>query len=104
MQEPEDISVETIHTENDELTRRLRGLQWPSASTEVRERCWDAFNARLAKRLGPGDKDPRPRRNAASRLEYRRRAVALNIPPAQITSGRRAWAARPTRRVTAFVA
>jgi hypothetical protein len=104
MREPEDINFETIQPENDELIRRLRELQWPSVRTEVRDRCWDAFNARLAERLGPSDEDLRPRRTAASRLEYRRRAAAPNIPPALITSGRRAWTARPTRRVSAFVA
>jgi hypothetical protein len=104
MRDPEDTNFETFPTGNDELVRRLRELQWPSVRSEVRERCWDAFNARLAERLGPADRDLGPRRNAGSRLEYRRRATTLNVPPALISSGRRAWTARPTRRVTAFVA
>jgi hypothetical protein len=104
MRDPEDINFETLPTDTDDLVRRLRELQWPQVRAEVRERCWDEFNTRLAERLGPGDEELRPRRNAASRLEYRRRATTLNVPPALITSGRRTWAARPTRRLAAFVA
>ena len=103
MRDQEDTNFDIVQTERDELVRRLQELQWPTVRDDVRERCWVAFNARLADRMAPAD-ELRPRRNAASRLEYRRRASVMNIPPAQISSGRRAWTARPTRRLTAFVA
>lgn len=104
MRDPEDLNFEPTKTQNDELVRRLRELQWPSVMPEVRERCWDAFNQRLAERLGPLDEEHLPRRNAGSRLEYTRRRSVPNVPPALATCGRRAWTARPTRRVGSFVA
>src|SRR3954466_15595289 len=104
MRDPEEMNIEPLHAENDELVRRLRELQWPSVRPEVRERCWDAFNMRLAERLGSVEDEPRPRRNAARRLDFSRRRTAPNVPPALGTCGRRAWTARPTRRIAAFVA
>jgi hypothetical protein len=104
MRDPEDTDFEPMLSEHEELVRRLRELRWPTVRPEVRERCWAAFNQRLADRWMPAD-EPRPsRRNAGTRLEYSRRRVAANVPPALISSGRRSWAARPTRRLTAFVA
>jgi hypothetical protein len=104
MRDPEDIDFEPLQTESDELVRRLRELQWPSVRPEVRERCWDSFNRRLAERLGPSDEPAPSRRNAGSRLDYSRRTIAAKVPPAIASCRSRAWTARPTRHVTAFVA
>ena len=103
MRDHEDTNYETMQPEGDELVRRLRELQWPSVRTEVRERCWNAFNQRLADRLVAVEERHVGRRNAASRLDYSRRALTAKVPPAQM--GRtRSWTARPTRRIAAFAA
>jgi hypothetical protein len=34
--------------EGDELVRRLRSLEWPRVSSEVRDRCWEQLTARVA--------------------------------------------------------
>jgi hypothetical protein len=101
MRDQEDSQFDIVHPEREELVRRLQELQWPTVRDDVRERCWQAFNARLADRLAPPADELRPRRNAGSRLEYRRRVSVPNVPPALISSGRRSWAARPQRRLTA---
>lgn len=103
MREPEDLNFEPIHSDNDELVRRLRHLEWPAVRPEVRERCWNAFNHRLAERLIPVEEE-QPRRNAGTRLDYRRRTQDAHVAPAQIGFGRRSWSARPTRRIAAFAA
>jgi hypothetical protein len=33
--------------EGDELVRRLRNLEWPRVSAEVRDRCWEQLTARV---------------------------------------------------------
>jgi hypothetical protein len=104
MRDHEDINFEPARPESDELVRRLRELQWPSVRPEVRERCWDAFNRRLAERLVPVDEAPQSRRSAGTRLDYTRRTTVAKVPPAIASCRSRAWTARPTRRLTARVA
>jgi hypothetical protein len=41
--------------ESDELTRRLRNLEWPEVSSEVRERCWDELTKRVPELDGEDD-------------------------------------------------
>jgi hypothetical protein len=104
MRDPEDTDFQPLLSEHEELVSRLRELRWPTVRPEVRERCWAAFNQRLAEGWVPVDESQRTRRNTGSRLEYTRRHVMGRVPPALMTSGRRAWTARPTRRLAAFVA
>ena len=33
---------------DDELVRRLRNLEWPEVSADVRQRCWEELTSRLA--------------------------------------------------------
>src|ERR1700737_565899 len=35
-------------SEDDPLVRRLRGLEWPKVSDDVRERCWRGLTEKLA--------------------------------------------------------
>lgn len=104
MRDHEDTNFEQLDGQHDELVRRLRELQWPTVRPEVRERCWAAFNQRLGEGWIADEKPRCTGRNASSRLEYTRRQVTGLVPPALISSGRRAWTARPTRRLAAFVA
>ena len=104
MRDPEDHDFNTLTGEHEELVTRLRELRWPTVRPEVRERCWAAFNQRLAEGWVPVEDSQRSRRNTGSRLEYTRRRVAGHVPPALGSTGRRAWTARPTRRLAAFVA
>jgi len=104
MRDRNDTDFEPFPGEHEELVHRLRELQWPTVRPEVRERCWAAFNQRLADGWVPVEESQRTRRNTGSRLEYTRRQLADRVPPALISSGRRAWTARPTRRIAAFVA
>jgi hypothetical protein len=103
MRDPEDTDFQSIPAENEELVHRLRELRWPTVRPEVRERCWAAFNLRLSEGLVAVEERPAGRRNAGSRLDYSRRKATGHVPPALVTSGRRSWTARPTRRLTAFV-
>jgi len=43
-------NLEWIRGEDDELVRRLRTLQWPEVSPELRQRCWEEFSRRIADR------------------------------------------------------
>lgn len=102
MRDPEETNIEAVRGDSDELVRRLRHLQWPSVRSDVRDRCWQAFDRRLAGR--PGEPELKYSRNAGSRFDYRRRSVTAKVPAAQTGLGPRSWAARPTRRIHAFVA
>lgn len=102
MRDPEEMNNEAVPGDSDELVRRLRALQWPSVRADVRERCWDSFNRRLAERLG--EPEPKHSRNAGSRLDYSRRGTTTKVPPAQAGCRTRSWTARPTRWISAFVA
>jgi hypothetical protein len=52
----DDQNLEWIRGDEDELVRRLRTLQWPEVSPELRERCWEEFSRRIAdKQLSPAD-------------------------------------------------
>jgi hypothetical protein len=104
MRDPDDTHFEPVRTDSDELVRRLRELQWPSVRSDVRDRCWSAFNQRLADRLATVDHRQASRRNAGSRLDYSRRIDAAKVPPAMAGCRSRSWAARPSRRISAFAA
>ena len=56
--------------ENDQLVRRLRGLEWAPVAPELRERCWLDFNERIAQRDVRGEQEP-ARGRAATNLSER---------------------------------
>jgi hypothetical protein len=90
-----------MEAEQDDLVRRLRGLEWPSAPDTVKRRCWEDLSRHLE--LG-GDAErrvpERSRRNIGERYDYSRRALAARGPAdGSRLAARRAWA-RPARALS----
>jgi hypothetical protein len=63
--------------DEDELARRLRNLQWPDVSAELRQRCWEELTRRMPELDGggaqpdseqTGDSDPFRRHEFTPRL------------------------------------
>jgi hypothetical protein len=74
-----DTSQQWKSPEDDELVRRLRSLDWPEVSPELRKRCWEEFSGRLT------DQNGRPAASAAralgERYAFSRRLVPSNLRP-----------------------
>ena len=93
-------------TEDDELVRRLRRLEWPQVSAEVRERCWEEFSRALAEQRDADlslpeatDRRERSRHDAGQRFDYSRRGLGRGLLPLQRSSHVvRAAASRPWAR------
>ena len=82
--------------QEDELVRRLRGLEWPAVSPEVRDRCWREFERQLG--TGAPAADPPPeqaRRNATRRESYTRRVPVARQPLGGYVRAPRLWQERP---------
>jgi hypothetical protein len=115
MRDLDDIPIEPVNPDADDLVRRLRELEWPAVQPEVRERCWVAFSERVGKREavpgaatngnGSGPQRAVARRNVGRRLDFTRREPLAPRAPIALSAARTpAWAARPTRKIAAFVA
>lgn len=76
-----------------ELVRRLRALEWPAVSPEMRERCWREFELRL----GSGETETTEpvatpsRRNTARRESYTRRVPLARQPLGGYVRAPRPW-------------
>ena len=66
--------------ERDELIRRLRNLQWPDISDDVRERCWEELTRRVP---GLDGEDPQPdsEREAGDSDPFRRHEFTPRLMP-----------------------
>jgi hypothetical protein len=67
-------------SDGDELVRRLRNLQWPEVSAEVRQRCWKELTSRLSGNAPAAESasEPQGDRNPYWRNEFtpRRRPIS----------------------------
>ena len=94
-----------MEAEQDDLVRRLRRLEWPSAPEMVKRRCWEDLSRQLE--IGsPGSErvpDRAARRNIGERYDYSRRVRTMrgtvDNPRMAIATPRRAWA-RPARSLS----
>jgi len=59
----DDDSAEWIESEHQALHSRLRLLQLPRASDDVRKRCWDEIGLHLANQERAGGGPPTPARS-----------------------------------------
>ena len=67
--------------EGDELVRRLRNLEWPRVSAEVRDRCWEQLTARAAEldaHEEEPDSDPQGDRNPFWHNEFTPRRLPVS--------------------------
>jgi hypothetical protein len=106
MFESDGTEFEPFDTEDEELVRRLRELEWPGVNPEVRERCWEDFKLRQS-RAGSedagstgdegdeGDDGKRPRRNISRRESYTRRVPLARDPLNGYARAPRRWQERP---------
>lgn len=87
-------------SDDDEIVGRLRQLQWPDVSGELRERCWEEFSRRLADRPSP---DRSPLTQLGDRYAFTRRRISESMRP--VTGERlsisREWSHRATPRAAA---
>ena len=83
-----------LRPEHDELVARLRKLEWLEVQPQLRDRCWENFNNRLA---SPGETAPRGR-HAAQRYACTRRGESILPVSGARMSVARALAARSGRR------
>ena len=77
--------------EDDELVRRLRGLEWAAVAPELRDRCWVDFNDRIARRAAREDEQPvrsRAATNLSDRYDCRRFVPAGRLAVAQVAARR----------------
>ena len=71
------------------LAARLRALEWPEASPEVRERCWRRIRERLAELQDEGEAG-KPRLVRADRFErhgFSRKVVSRRLTPVEGWAG-----------------
>jgi hypothetical protein len=90
---PFDTNPQWKSPEDDELVRRLRSLEWPEVSSDLRTRCWEEFSRRMADENGSA---PALSRAVGERYAFTRRLVPANLRP--VASGRMAIAAGISRR------
>jgi hypothetical protein len=86
-------SLEWGDTDGGPLAARLRALEWPEASTEVRERCWRRIRERLAElEAGNGSGEATlVRIDRFERHGFSRKAVSRRLTPVE------GWARRDRR-------
>lgn len=75
------------------LAERLRALEWPEASPEIRERCWRRIRERLAELEAGGENGERARLriDTFERHGFSRKAVARRLTPVE------GWVSRDRR-------
>ena len=93
-----------MEAEQDDLVRRLRRLEWPSAPEMVKRRCWEDLSRQLELGSAPKERVPdRARRNIGERYDYSRRVRSMrgtvDSPRMTLATPRRAWA-RPARALS----
>ena len=90
-----------MDADQDELVRRLRRLEWPSAPEAVKRRCWEDVRRQLDLGTAPAERVPeKARRNLGERYDYSRRALsARGVVDGPRLVARRAWA-RPARTLS----
>ena len=79
------------NVQDDELVRRLRGLEWAPVAPELRERCWDDFSNRVAQRAERQAQEPargRAATNLSERYDCRRFVPAGRLAVAQAAARR----------------
>lgn len=85
-----------VATENEELIQRLRELEWPSVSPELRKRCWEDFSRRLENGRGPALVQG-SRRATGERYAFSRRPLSVTGGQSPVAGSRMAIAAELTR-------
>lgn len=85
------LDADWVDMDNDPLVARLRGLKWADVPTDVRARCWERINNRMAV---ADDGAPMPpaaaARDTRERYDFSRRRLPGRVAVAQ------AWSRRPT--------
>lgn len=76
------------NVEDDELIRRLRGLQWAPVSDAMRERCWREFSERLERRSAAEERPKRATTNLSDRYDCRRFVPSARLAVAQAAARR----------------
>lgn len=82
--------------ENDELIRRLRELEWPSVSRDLRKRCWEEFSRRLDDGHAPAAAQPTGRATG-ERYAFSRRGLSPGVGQSPVAGSRMAIAAGLSR-------
>ncbi len=91
--------LDWFRDEEDELVRRLRGLEWPEVSPDVRQRCWEEFRRRISERQAGAAVAEAPgvgSYNVGERHAFSRRVVPMR---ARAVLGERLAAASGLSRV-----
>ena len=85
-----ELNHDWIDPDNDPLVRRLRDLEWTQASPEVRERCWEGINERMAAAVAaqPVGQPVGSLRDVAERYDFSRRQAPCRDAVAQAWSRR----------------
>ena len=94
-----------MEADQDDLVRRLRRLEWPSAPDMVKRRCWEDLSRQLELGSTRAERVPEKaaRRNIGERYDYSRRVRSMrgmiDSPRMALASTRRAWS-RPERTLS----
>jgi hypothetical protein len=89
-------NLDWYDAEADVLAERLRRLEWPSVDNEVRDRCWEQFNQRMASLDGETTSPERARARVGDRYTCSRRI----LPTGGLIAGGRLAAAQTWARTT----
>lgn len=85
------LDADWVDLDSDPLVRRLRGLQWADVPSDVRTRCWERINARMATLESNAPAPPAAAvRNTGERYDFSRRLIPSR---AAVAHG---WARRPS--------
>jgi hypothetical protein len=81
-----DFYLDWIDSDSDPLVSRLRALRSTEAPAEVRERCWQQLQARIAEMHG----EPEPERPLPEELrDYDRLTFTVRVEPRRTTLAER---------------
>ncbi|HVE68130.1 MAG TPA: hypothetical protein VNB64_06065 [Solirubrobacteraceae bacterium] len=81
------LDADWVENDNDPLVARLRGLKWAEVPTDVRARCWERINNRMA--VVDDGAPAAAAHDSRERYDFTRRRLPGRVAVAQ------AWSRRP---------